>query len=253
MMSARVSEWGYPGQLTAVSVGHWHAPQPNPLRVALVGHIVEDLPDVPPEITRVLIVAQDPLVRGGLAALLADQPDCFVVGQAAPDADLVAALETAHPDVVVWDGGRGQTLPEQLADLGEGPPVLLLLPSDTTLAGVAAEGVRGCLSRDTDSSSVVAALKAITRGLMVFDPAFVRGPLSPKSQDTGTLTEELTSRESEVLQLLAAGLSNKTIAERLAISEHTVKFHINAIYGKLDAHSRTEAVTRAARLGLIVL
>jgi len=65
--------------------------------------------------------------------------------------------------------------------------------------------------------------------------------------------EDLTAREMEVLQLMAAGLANKAIAQQLAISEHTIKFHVNAILGKLGAHTRTEAVTRAARLGLIVL
>ena len=214
--------------------------------MARVDHVIENL-------TRVFIVAQDPLVGEGLAALLAGHPDCLVVGKAAPDEELEATLEPAHADVLLWDVGRDSSLPDHLADLGDAPPVLLLLPPGRTVAGVAVEGVHGCLPRDADPSSVVAALRVIAKGLMVFAPAFVPVPLSRRGQETITLSEELTPREAEVLQLLAAGLPNKIIAEQLVISEHTVKFHINAIYSKLDAHSRTEAVARAARLGLIVL
>ena len=231
------------------------ARRPLPLRsppvpVVLIGHGVDDLPPSGPlETLRVLIVAEDPLARAGLAALLADQPECRVVGQMAPGPDLAPVLERLHPDAVVWDAGRASTLP----DVGEAtPPMLLLSPVDTPAAAGSA-GARGLLPRDIDAASLVAALRAIVRGLIVLDPAFARGRSLLAGEPSAAALEELTPREIEVLQLVAAGLPNKLIAQRLGISEHTVKFHITAIFGKLDAHTRTEAVTRAAQLGLIAL
>lgn len=225
-----------------------------PPSITPVGHEMDDAPSAaPPESLRVLVVAEDPLVRAGLAAILAELPDCRVVGQVAPDAELAPALDRLDPDAVVWDAGRSPTLPD-LADLGEAaPPVLMLSPEGPQALRGAVAGVRGLLPRDADAPTLMAALRAIARGLLVADPAFAKG-LPPSSDRAAvTLSEALTPREVEVLQLLAAGLPNKIIAERLGISEHTVRFHLNAIFGKLDAHSRTEAVTRAARLGMIVL
>jgi two-component system nitrate/nitrite response regulator NarL len=96
-------------------------------------------------------------------------------------------------------------------------------------------------------------LRAAAGGLIVLDPALAGAVLSARETSPDRLVEELTPRELEVLQLLAEGLPNKAIGLRLEISEHTVKFHVNAILGKLGAQSRTEAVVRASRLGLIIL
>ena len=94
---------------------------------------------------------------------------------------------------------------------------------------------------------------AVTHGLLVLDPSLAEAvPPIRDAHPTGAATV-LTPREQEVLQLLAEGLPNKSIADRLGITEHTVKFHVNAILGKMGAQSRTEAVTRATRLGLILL
>jgi len=232
-----------------------------------IGLVVDGLDPEGPETIRVLVVAEDRLARAGLAALLAEQPDFTVVGQLAPDGDLASALERLRPDAVVWDGEEAHPLPEPLAapeppgDLGEAaPPVLLLSSAETPPARRLAGAIRGLLPRDVDAPALAAALRAIVRGLVVTDPLFTEGLPSPGDQgrrDPGrapaALPEELTAREVEVLELLAAGLSNKDIAGHLGISEHTVKFHLTAIFGKLDAHTRTEAAARAARLGLIVL
>jgi two-component system nitrate/nitrite response regulator NarL len=88
---------------------------------------------------------------------------------------------------------------------------------------------------------------------MVWDKALAATLLPFRQEAPALLTEPLTPREHEVLQLVAEGLPNKTIADRLHISEHTVKFHINALMGKLGAQSRTEAVVRASRLGILLL
>ena len=93
----------------------------------------------------------------------------------------------------------------------------------------------------------------MARGLTVVDPALAGAVFPARDRPLPAPVEDLTRRERSVLQLLAEGLSNKDIAARLDISEHTVKFHVNAILGKLGAHSRIEAVTRAARLGLLIL
>ena len=233
-----------------------------------IGHVVEDLVPEDPETIRVLVVAEDRLARAGLAALLAEQPDFTVVGQLGPDGDLATALERLRPDAVVWDGEEALALPESLAapeppgDLGDAtPPVLLLSSADAPPERGPAGGVRGLLPRDVDAAALAAALRAIVRGLVVTDPVFTESLPAPgdpglrrePGRPPAALAEELTPREVEVLELLAAGLSNKDIAAQLGISEHTVKFHISAIFGKLDAHTRTEAAARAARLGLIVL
>jgi DNA-binding NarL/FixJ family response regulator len=213
----------------------------------------QDLEDL-----RVLVVAGDPLARAGLAALLAEQPGCTVAGQASSDADLPAQAAVYRPDVVLWDLGWDpapdlEASLAQIDDLGEeGLPVIALLTDDGQAPEVWAAGVRGLLFRDAGVEPLLAALQAASQGLAVYDPSLAPGP-SPARDPSLDLVEELTPRETEVLQLLADGLTNKAIAQRLGISDHTVKFHVNAVLGKLGAQSRTEAVVRATRLGLLHL
>jgi two-component system nitrate/nitrite response regulator NarL len=109
------------------------------------------------------------------------------------------------------------------------------------------------LLRDSSAESLAAALQAAVQGLVILDAALAVAVLPARDPEAELLVEALTPRELEVVQLLAEGLSNRAIAHRLEISEHTIKFHVNAILGKLDAQSRTEAVVRATRLGLILL
>jgi DNA-binding NarL/FixJ family response regulator len=104
------------------------------------------------------------------------------------------------------------------------------------------------LQPDISSEPIVQAIKSVAAGLLVFDSA-----LMPQRSDDDPLAEALTPREGEVLRLLAEGSSNREIAVRLNISEHTIKFHIRSILGKLGAASRTEAVARGLRSGLIDL
>jgi two-component system nitrate/nitrite response regulator NarL len=212
---------------------------------------------------RVLIVADDPLARAGLAALLAGQTGCTVVGQVTEDTDLLATLDVHRPDVIVWDLGWEPTLStstspttrlERLSDVEDAmPPIVALLPDETHATEARIAGARGILLRDIDAEHLVAALIAAAQELVVLDPSLVPTLLATGDPSPPQMVEELTPRELEVLQLLAEGLPNKTIAHQLGISEHTVKFHVNAIMGKLGAQSRTEAVVRATRLGLILL
>ena len=201
---------------------------------------------------RVLAVADDHLARAGLAALLTEQPGCVVVGQLDAAELGVASPDVHHADVVAWDlGWDAAASIERLAGLDDsGPPVVALTADDSDAADAWTAGARATLPRDAGPATLASALLAVSNGLAVFDPAQVSPPLQPGAIQTQT---EITPREIEVLHLLAEGLPNKTIARRLSISEHTVKFHVNSLLGKLGAHSRTEAVTRATRMGLIAL
>lgn len=204
---------------------------------------------------RILIVADDPLTRAGLAALLSNQPTCRVVGQAPVDSDLATLLAVYLPDVVLWDlGWAPEASLENLADLTKsGKPIVALLPDDTQAAYVWSSGARGLLLRDADAACLISALQAVSQELIVLDPGLAG--VSELNLDLNRVApiEKLTPRETDVLKHLAGGLSNKAIAYELGISEHTVKFHVNAIMGKLGAQSRTEAAVRATQLGLILL
>jgi DNA-binding NarL/FixJ family response regulator len=203
---------------------------------------------------RILIVGDNPLARTGLAALLAGEAGIAVVGQVAGGDDLPEDLDLYKPDILVWDlGWEPSSALDHLADLKDsGPPVVALLTETDHAADAWNAGAVGLLLRDTDPEQLLAALDAVSQGLAVLDPQLAAA--LPRSEPpTQPPAETLTPRELEVLQLLAEGLPNKTIARQLSISEHTVKFHLNAIMSKLGAQSRTEAVVRATRLGLIIL
>jgi DNA-binding NarL/FixJ family response regulator len=205
-----------------------------------------DVPDA--GLVHVAIVAHDPLARMGLAALLADQPGYIVVDTGAADDEMA----DAYPDVVLWDTGPGLT-PFIEPDLFyESALPIVALVSDPSLVEEAWQaGARGLLLREADPSSLAAALMAVMQDLVVIDPALVDTVLALR--ETMPAAEDLTSREAEVLSLIAEGLPNKLIADRLDISEHTVKFHVGSIFSKLGVHSRTEAVIRAARLGVLII
>jgi two-component system, NarL family, nitrate/nitrite response regulator NarL len=204
--------------------------------------------------TRVLVVGER-LERTGLASLLSGQPGYTVVGQIGGEAALPSALELYRPDVVLWDmGWEAASLTERVADLHVAGAQIVALVHDAASAGpLWAGGVSGLLLRDAETDAIVAALGAVAQGLHVVGPALrsVLGSAAAPAAPSGNVT--LTAREQEVLRLLAQGLPNKEIARLLAISEHTVKFHINAVLGKLGAQSRTEAVVLAMRRGLVAV
>jgi two-component system, NarL family, response regulator YdfI len=170
----------------------------------------------------------------------------------APHANIVA-LDAA--DVVVRDTAGARDALEAIA-AGFTMPTILLVDdphADVALAALRA-GAAAVLARQSDARELLAALDAVSAGLVVLD-ASVRDALAPAvtASRTGALAEPLTERERQVLAMLAGGLSNRRIAERLAISDNTVKAHVAAILAKLGATTRTEAVTAGIRLGLVVL
>lgn len=202
---------------------------------------------------RLIVLANDPLARAGLAALLANLPGCRVVYQGSAELLADAADGELDPaDAVIWDVGWDAAR-EREDRLGSALPVLALAPDQESAAAAWALGCRGVVGRASDEEQLLAAVQATAAGLHVFAPALARALLQASAADPSAPPADLTPRESQVLALVAEGLTNKAIAQRLSISDHTVKFHVNAILGKLDAQSRTDAVVRATRQGLISL
>jgi DNA-binding NarL/FixJ family response regulator len=193
---------------------------------------------------RVMIISASPLARVGLAALLSDFTDCEVIGEAASFEDLPDDL----PDVLLWDLSWGV----DFGTLHVSVPIVALIADEADVGEVRRAGISGILSTDSSPEQIHAAMLAVMQDLVVADPVFVPA-LTPPEGEVESLKAPLTPREQEVLRLLAEGLPNKNIALQLGVSEHTVKFHINAIFSKLGVQSRTEAVVKAMKLGLIVV
>lgn len=203
---------------------------------------------------RVLVVSADPLARAGLAALLGARSELRLAAEAEPARAQAAAREA---DAALWDLGAPSTArgaadagAEALAPLAAGLPVVALVAGEAQAGEALRAGARGVLQRGAGAEAIAAALRAAVAGLTTLDPELAAALLRVPAAEAGG---PLTPREREVLALVAEGLGNKAIAARLGISEHTAKFHVNAILGKLGAGSRAEAIVRAARLGLVVL
>jgi DNA-binding NarL/FixJ family response regulator len=184
--------------------------------------------------TRIYIAIAAPVVRAGVEAVLRAQ------------SDFELAPAPASADVIVAENG-----PELIVDSG---PPLILLTNGVSAVGAAdllRQGVRAVLPHDATPAQIVAAVHAAAAGLAVV-PVEDAAAAIPEPRDRSML-EPLTRRETQVLEMLAEGLSNKEIAARLGISEHTAKFHVNSIFAKLGAGTRTEAVMRGIRSGLIMV
>ena len=168
--------------------------------------------------------------------------------------DAVELIPREAADLVVRDAAGAREAQAAFAE-GFGVPTILLLDdphAEIALAALRA-GAAAVLSRQADARELRAALDAIDAGLVVLD-AGVREALAPaRALSRPAVAEPLTERERQVLAMLAGGLSNRRIGERLAISENTVKAHVAAILAKLGATTRTEAVTLGVRLGLVML
>lgn len=206
-----------------------------------------------------LIVSPNPLARGGLTSLVAGMIGVKAVGAVG----IVEAASLAGqllPDAVLLDAGDGE--PEdldgvaRLAAAQPGLPIVALASDQSAIAQALAFGASALLPAGIDAETLAAALLASARGLATI-PRRDLALLLPEEERIDPAvkapTETLTPRELEVLQLMARGLTNRQIARRLEISEHTVKFHAAAILGKLSARSRAEAVARAIGLGWILV
>jgi two-component system, NarL family, nitrate/nitrite response regulator NarL len=203
-------------------------------------------------VLRVFLVGHDPLARAGLVSLLQREAEVVVVGQGSPAPDLGGTVAHETPDVIAWDlaGVADEDIGSLRESFGPSPPFIALVRDAEQARSAFAAGAHGALFRDVVPARLSAALLAVARGLMVADEALSEAAFRPQRRAVA-LVEPLTPREREVLGLLAEGLTNRAIAARLGISEHTAKFHVNAILGKLGVETRTEAVGEAARLGLV--
>jgi DNA-binding NarL/FixJ family response regulator len=201
---------------------------------------------------KVTIVSPNHAARVGLREMLSGQREIQVIGEAS-DAQNINENET---EVLVLASVSSAVL----SDLRTDSFALLLLTDDLeearSLLDINAR-TWGVVSAGAGVDEIVAAVHAVGEGLWVGAPGLVKSLMRPQRRGDGpdeeSVIESLTAREREVLQLMAEGLANKQIAMRLSISEHTVKFHLSSLYGKLSVASRTEAVKRGLRLGLITL
>ena len=210
--------------------------------------------------TTVLIVAPTAVARARLAAVVGASKTLHPVVGAA-DLSLPEEIEAARYDVLLVDLGSARAA-AWLRNLGAEPlpPAIILLTEEarrTLGAGAFRAGVRALLPRRASGEEIIAAIEAVATGLIVIHPdtvgLFHPVPSASRQADAVIARQPLTPREIEVLGMIAEGLGNKIIAARLGISEHTVKFHIASIFVKLNAGSRTEAVTIGVRQGLILI
>ncbi len=237
---------------------------------------------------RVYVLSTYPTVRAGLSAIVREQPDWSVAGADAPETITRAAslggpaIQASAPDIILADleGVRDvDALESWLAVLQPSAGIVVLATPEPTiqrgqprrealpLLGTVARAAEdqglafGALRRDAPPEEIIAAITAVVSGLITLDrrlgsslvAALDERIAAPAPAPLSGIEEPLTARELEVLQLMALGLPNKTIASRLHISEHTAKFHVSSIMMKLGAASRTEAVTLGARRGLLIL
>ncbi|WP_245817274.1 response regulator transcription factor [Hydrococcus rivularis] len=213
------------------------------------------------KMTRVLVHATNPIARAGLESIIRAQPDFEIVGSSSDLNALMQLDRDRQPDAILleWLETDEEFFWEPLlSDETSDPAIVILtdrIEGDRAIEILSTE-VRAVLPRTATPEEILATVAAAA-GPIVLHPNLVESWLNVNPFRTQALpaepTEALTQREVEVLQILAQGLGNKAIASRLSISEHTVKFHIGSISAKLNATSRTEAVTLGLRQGLIML
>jgi len=218
-----------------------------------------------------ILVADDhEVVRAGFAALLATQPDFHVLGTASDGGEAVRACRELRPDVVLMDvrmpGTDGIEATRQLikeaVSTAPAPKVLILTTFDLDeyVFDALRAGASGFLLKDATAERLFEAVRVVAAGEALLAPAITRRLISefaktrrpvPAGQVTGGLPA-LTPRETEVLRLIAAGLSNTEIAGRLVVTEETVKTHVSRILAKLGLRDRTQAVVAAYESGLVI-
>jgi DNA-binding NarL/FixJ family response regulator len=216
--------------------------------------------------TRILLVDDQPLLRTGFRMILSAEPDFVVVGEAGDGASAVELARRLRPDVVLMDirmpGMDGIQATRALAGPGVAEPLKVLILTTFGLDEYVVESLRagasGFLLKDAPAEDLVEAIRIVAAGDALLAPSVTRrlldriaSKLPPAHDNVIPALSELTEREMEVLKLVARGLSNAEIAEKLVISETTVKTHVSRILGKLDLRDRVQVVIFAYETGLI--
>jgi DNA-binding NarL/FixJ family response regulator len=215
------------------------------------------------DVIRVVIVDDQSLVRAGFRMVLAAQPDMTVVGEASDGAEALRLLAHTPAEVVVMDIRMpvmdGVEATRLVCAQPDGPRVLVLTTFDTDADAFAAlqAGASGFLLKNVPPEDLLSAIRVVAAGESVVAPRITRrlldrfaGQLTPPPDGDGRIGQ-LTDREREVLLLIAQGLSNAEIAERLYVAETTVKTHVGRILTKLDLRDRVQAVVLAYQTGLV--
>jgi DNA-binding NarL/FixJ family response regulator len=207
---------------------------------------------------RVVIADDHPVVRGGLSALLDSVPSITVAGMAASGREAVHAAVTLHPDVLVMDIQMpelsGVAATQEITRAAPEVAVLMLTmfdDDDSVLAAMRA-GARGYMLKGAQQDEIVRAIEAVAAGEAIFGPGIARRVLALASTPPapGVPFHSLTSREREVLKLIAAGVRNAEIARQMSIAPKTVANHVSAIFTKLQVTGRSEAIILARDAGL---
>ena len=208
----------------------------------------------------VAIFSIDPVLRRNLEQLPRDDPAVVLVGVVDRPRSLWELVDENHVDVVLMDAPTRELLADYRGRHDRTALVVLLDGADAEdTVRVLSTGARAVLDRSASRNEIIAAIKAVASGLSVLPSDLLATLLHEAAladdllKANGVEHVRLTRRELEVLAAMADGASNKAIARRLGISFHTAKFHVAAILAKLDADSRTEAVAKAAQLGLVML
>ena len=209
---------------------------------------------------RVLIADDHPVFRYGMSALLGSVADAEVVGEATTGEEAVALAETIRPDVILMDikmpGINGIEATRRIVQAypGIGILALTMLEDDDAVFAAMRAGARGYLVKGADQGEVLRAIRAVASGEAIFGQAIARRMMhffaAPPEGALRKAFPDLTEREREILLLMAEGRSNSQIAQRLLLSEKTVRNHISNIFGKLQVTNRAEAIVRAREAGL---